>query len=279
MPVSEDEKKKLIVKEIESWRRGKMLPEQYCDFLQNLYLDDLDDRPKNVVGLAVQKIGQATRKQWLLAFGIFVLICLIVLHFSAFPLALQIGLIGLGTAGFVAGGAYWRERLPLRAYLLLGAGMLFLLGTGIALLHLHGWGTGGGPIALLMICALVGIGCGIALRFGLLHWFGWLAIIVLYAWMLGRRIPDPSALQVQLFWLPASLLFGWISWFMHVKFRSAGTVMFATALVLWYMPELYSALHHLDEKWIQAGLLLKTAALGFALYRFRKHWMEWVVES
>jgi hypothetical protein len=279
MPLSEDEKKKLIVKEIESWRRGKMLPEQYCDFLQNLYLDDPADRPKNIVGAAVQKIGQAKGKHWLFAFGIFAVICLVVLHFSAFPLALQIGLIGLGTAGFVAGGAWWRDKLPLRSFLLLGAGMLFLFGAGARLLHLHGWLTGAGPVVLLMVCALVWIGCGIAVRFGLLHWFGWLAIIVLYAWMLARQVPHPSWIEVQLFWLPASLLFGWLSWFVHVKFRSAGTVLFANALVLWFMPELYSAVYRISPEWIQIELLVKTALLGFGMYRFRKQWMEWVVEG
>lgn len=279
MPVSEDEKKKLIVKEIESWQRGKMLPEQYCDFLLNLYLDDLSDRPKNAVGAAVRKIGRASRKQWILAFGIFALICLVVLHFSAFPLALQIGLIGLGTAGFVAAGAKWRSELPLRAYLLLGSGMLFLLGGGVAVLHLHGWESGAGPMALLMICAFVWVGCGIAARFGLLHWFGWLAIIALYALTLAKQFPHPSGLEVQVFWLPASLLFAWFSWFMHVKLRSAGTVLFATALVLWFMPELYSALNHMDLQWIQIGLLIKTVLLGFLLYKFRKQWMEWVANE
>lgn len=279
MPVSDDEKKKLIVKEIESWQRGKLLPEQYCDFLLNLYLDDLTDRPKNLVGAAVRKIGQASAKQWLLAFGIFAVICLVVLHFSAFPLAMQIALIGLGTSGFVVAGAKWRGDLPMRAYLLLGSGMLLVPGGGIAVLRLHGWESGAGPMVLLLICALVWIVCGIAIRFGLLHWFGWLAIISLYAVILAKQVPNPSGLEVQIFWLPASLLFAWLSWFMHVKLRSAGTVLFATALILWFMPELYAALHHMDEQRIQTGLLVKTVLLGFGLYRFRKQWMEWVVGS
>jgi len=279
MPVSDDEKKKLIVKEIESWQRGKLLPEQYCDFLLNLYLEDLSDRPKNLVGAAVRKIGQASVKQWLLAFGIFAVICLVVLHFSAFPLAMQIALIGLGTAGFVAAGAKRRDDLPLRAYMLLGSGMLLVPGGGIAVLRLHGWESGAGPMALLLICALVWIVCGIAIRFGLLHWFGWLAIISLYAVILSKQVPNPTGLEVQVFWLPASLLFAWLSWFMHVKLRSAGTVLFATALVLWFMPELYAALHDMNEQFVQVGLLAKTVLLGFGLYRYRKHWMEWVVGS
>jgi hypothetical protein len=40
MAALDNEKRNLVVKEIEAWRRSKLLPEQYCDFLQNLYLDD-----------------------------------------------------------------------------------------------------------------------------------------------------------------------------------------------------------------------------------------------
>ncbi|MBB6729694.1 hypothetical protein [Cohnella zeiphila] len=277
MAMSDEDKKKMIVKEIESWRRGKMLPDQYCDFLQNLYLDDLDDRPRNAMGAAVRKIGQASGKAWILVFGIFALSCLFVLHFSAFPLAMQIAFTGLGTAGFITGGAWWRDKLPLRSFLFLGASVIYLLVAGISLLRLHGWTAGGGPILLLMACALIWIVCGVGLRVGVLHAVGWLAIIVLYSWMLARQIPNATWAETQVFWVPASLLFGWLSWFTHVKLRSAGGVLLAIALVLWFMPEVYSALYHIDTPWIQVELAVKTVILGIGMYRLRKQWMEWVV--
>lgn len=276
MPVSDDEKKKLIVKEIESWRRTKLLPEQYCDFLQNLYLDDLANRPKSFAGEAVRKIGQATSKQWLLVFGIFALICLVVFYFSAFPLPLQIGLVAVASAGLTAGGVRWREKLPYRCFLLLGSGMLLMLGGGAAILKLHGWTTGAGPLLLLIVCALSWIVCGVALRFGMMQWCGWMAVVVLYAWLLARQISDPSWIQVQAFWLPAAFLFFWLSWFVSVKIRSTGTVLFATALVLWFMPEVYSALYGVDSQWIQIEIVAKIAIAGICLYKWKKQWMEWV---
>ncbi|RUS48473.1 hypothetical protein [Cohnella sp. AR92] len=277
MSVLDEDKKKLIVNEIEAWRRGKMLPEQYCDFLQNLYLDDLADKPKNMVGAAIQRINKATRKEWFLVFGLFVSICLIVLHFSVFPLLLQIAIVGLGTSGFVAGSAWWRERLPKRAYLLTLGGVLYLLASGVALLKLHGWTGGPGPLILTGICALVWIVCGIGLRIGLLHWAGWMAVVALYASLLWQHTSDPSRFEVQLYWLPASLLFSWLSWFAHAKFKSAGGVLFGTALVLWFMPELYSALLGIKGGFIIGEWIAKALLLSVILYRFRKKWMEWVV--
>ena len=276
MPALDEDKKKLIVNEIEYWRRGKMLPEQYCDFLQNLYLDDLADRPKNMVGAAIRRIERASRKEWFLVIGIFVSVCLIVLHFSVFPLLLQIALIGLGTCGFVVGSAWWREKLPKRSYLLAFGGVLYLIVTGISLLELHDWTQGSGPLLLIGICALVWIVCGIVIRIGLLHWAGWMAVVALYASLLWKHTSDPSWFEVQLYWLPASLLFGWLSWFAYAKIKSAGGVLFGTALVLWFMPELYSALYGVDSQWIQIEIVAKIAIAGICLYKWKKQWMEWV---
>jgi hypothetical protein len=271
-----EEKRNLVVKEIEAWRRSKLLPEQYCDFLQNLYLDDLNERPQGLMGNAIKKIGQASGKQWLLAFGSFTLICFVVLHFSVFPLALQIGLTAVVTGAFVLIGGWLRERSPMRGLLSLGAGMVFLFGAGFGVLQLHGWANGSGPLWLLGLCAAALISCGILLRFAVLHWAGWMAIVVLYALLLGRHVPSPSLLEVQVFWIPAALLFGWLSWYLHVRFKSTGGVLFATAAILWFMPEVYSALYAIHFEWIQLEIIIKILVAGVGMFRLRKQWMEWV---
>lgn len=277
MAVTDEEKRKSIVNEIESWRRSKLLPEQYCDFLQNIYLDDLNERPVGPLATTVKKIGRAPGKMWFLAFGIFALICFVVLHFSVFPLALQIAVAMAVGAGFAGFGARLRKRNPKRALLLIGSGMGVLLGLGAIILKLHGWSAGAGPIVLLSACALLWIASGIAFRFALLHWCGWMAIVVLYAILLSDHVSSPSLLEVQVFWIPAALLFGWLSWFMHVRNKSIGGVLFATALVLWFMPEVYAALFAISPEWIQLQLLLKIAIAGIGMFKLRKQWMEWVV--
>jgi hypothetical protein len=276
MASGDDDKRKAIVLEIEAWRRSKLLPEQYCDFLMNLYLDDLNERPRGIIGNAVRKIGQATGKHWLLTFGIFSLICFVVLHFSAFPLLLQIGLTGAVTAGFIWFAGKIQERNPSRSLLLAGTGCIFLLGTGLSICQLHGWTSSIGYITLLVICAVVWIVSGIALSSTMLHGFGWIAAIAVYTMLLADQVPNPSWLEVQVFWLPAALLFWWLSWFVHVRYKSSGAVLFATALLLWFMPEVYSALYGIDKEWIQIELLSKIVIAGFGMFRLRKQWMEWV---
>jgi hypothetical protein len=276
MAALEDDKRKTIVNEIDAWRRGRLLPEQYCDFLQNLYLDDLNERPNGLMGAAVQKIGQAAVKHWLLAFGSFALICIVVLHFSAFPAALQIAVTGVVTTALVGLGGWLREKHPLKGLLWISAGMIFLPATGFAVLALQGWAEGAGPKLLLGLCALVWISCGVLLRFGLLHVFGWIGIVILYATLLSDHLPDPSWFEVQVFWIPAALLFGWLSWFLHVRYKPAGSVFFAVALILWFMPEVYSALLDINPQWLQLQFLCKIVVAGVGLFRLRKQWMEWV---
>ncbi len=276
MAVMDEEKRNLIVKEIGAWRRNKLLPEQYCDFLQNIYLDDLNDRPKGILGNAVKKIGQASGKMWFIAFGIFSLICLVVLHFSAFPVSMQIGLSGVITAAFIGIGGKMRVENPLRGMSIIGTGMAFMAGVGFGILQLNGWAGNSGTMWLLGLCAAVWIGLGIYLRSALLHGFGWLAVVALYALLLSEHAPTPSLFGVQIYWIPASLLFLWLSWFLHVRHKSAGAVLFSTGLILWFMPEVYSALYGIHTEWIQAEILLKIVIAGVGMFRLRKQWMEWV---
>ncbi|MFB9280038.1 hypothetical protein [Cohnella cellulosilytica] len=276
MAANEEEKRNLIVKEIESWRRSKLLPEQYCDFLQNIYLEDLEDRPRGITGAAMKKISQASGKQWFLASGIFALICFVVLHFSAFPLLLQIAIALLVAGGFVFAGVKQRESRPARGYAWIGAGIVFLFGSGLAIVGLR-WGLGGSALLwLLGLLAVVWLGGGLWLRLALPQWLGWLAAIALYALLLAEHAPAASVFEVQIFWIPAALLFLWLSWFMHVRLASAGTAMFAAALVLWFMPEIYSALYGVRPEWIQTEILIKILIAGIGMFRLRKQWMEWV---
>jgi len=276
MIASDEDKRKLVVKEIESWRRNKLLPEQYSDFLLNLYLDDLEDRPKGFAGRTLRRIGQASGKSWLLSFGSFALICFVVLHFSAFPLLLQIAIGALTAAGFALLGARLREERPTAAYTSIGAGMASLSGIGFAIAQLHGGLAGAGAMTVLGVCAAAWLGLGLMLKLALPQWCGWVSAIALYALLLAEYAPASSVFEVQVFWIPAALLFVWLSWFLHVRNKSAGTAMFGAGLVLWFMPEVYSALYGLRPEWIQIEFTVKLVIAGVGMFRMRNKWMEWV---
>ena len=72
------ERRTIIVREIEHWRRSKLLPDHYCDFLLNLYADPVlapksdneEEPPQHLVGKAIVAVSKATGKQWFLTIGI-----------------------------------------------------------------------------------------------------------------------------------------------------------------------------------------------------------------
>lgn len=56
-----EERRQTIVKEIDYWSRSKLLPQQYCDFLLNLYVDpDQEEDPKKGKLLHAESV----RRSW-----------------------------------------------------------------------------------------------------------------------------------------------------------------------------------------------------------------------
>lgn len=279
-----DERKTTIIKEIEHWRRSKLLPDQYCDFLLNLYADP-DDRPKNarngsaapVVGKAIAAVQNATGKQWLLTFGTFTLISFVVLYFSRFHPALQIAAVLVAVVAFLRTGHKLRSRNAAASLTFSGIGMLVLLSGGLYILELHGLSQWGYRLGVMAGSALFWVIYGIRAKIHSLHLCGWLVMLLLYGWMLSRFTTTTLWFEIQLFWLPIAILFGWSAWFFHRWTKPVSAVLFVTCAMAWFMPELYTvAVLEYSVLWLQLQLLFKIAIGGALLFALRKQWMVWV---
>jgi hypothetical protein len=274
-----EERRRTIVREIELWQKNKLLPDQYCDFLLNLYKTDDEEirRPSSGwAGRAVSVAISASGKQWLLAFGIFSVVCLVILYFSVFHPVLQTALALFAVVLLLYFGLKRRRQSEPVGLALIGLGMLTLLGAGIAMLVLHGLDTPAWTALFLTGCGLFWIVFGIAARFPVLHYIGWLAIFLVYAMMLARGGEHPEWYEVQLFWLPASFVFGWFCWFVHRWSKPSSAVLFAASATLWFMPELYAAILMDQPAWIQLALIVKIAVGGGIIFALRRQWTVWV---
>ncbi|MDQ6421102.1 hypothetical protein RB620_16870 [Paenibacillus sp. LHD-117] len=277
-----DERKATIIREIDHWRRSKLLPDQYCDFLLNLYADP-DDHAENsrhasgaVVGKAVAAVQNATGKQWLLTFGTFTLISFVVLYFSRFHPALQIAVVLIAVIAFLRTGMKLKRRNEAASLTFTSIGMLVLLGGGLHMLELHGLTDWGYRSGLLGGCALFWVVYGIRAKIHSLHLCGWLVMLLLYGWLLSRFTDTTQWFEVQLFWIPLAILFGWSSWFFHRWTKPVSAVLFVTCALAWFMPELYTAVVLKYTVWLQLQLLVKIAIGGGLLFALRKQWMVWV---
>lgn len=275
------ERRTIIVREIEHWRRSKLLPDHYCDFLLNLYADPVaapkSEEPQHVIGKAIIAVSKATGKQWFLTFGIVTLISFVVLYFSVFHIALQIGLILLGTVLLLWLGEKIRKNNNSLGTLTITLGHLLFLSGGLFLTHdqnMEEWYWNAGLIAL---CATIWIVYGIKRAFSSLHFCGWLALLLCYALVLYQLTADQQWYEIQLYWLPLSVLFGWLSWFVHRWTKPVAGVMLLASIFTWFMPEAFQFMLVQELAFIPLQLIAKLLIGGFILFILRKQWMVWVL--
>lgn len=276
MPL-DPEKRKLIVREIENWRRSKLLPEQYCDFLLNLYLDDPADRDKHLMGMSAKSIANSHWKIWMAVFGGAAVISFLVLHFNLFPFPMQIALLALTVLICYGWGLSRIEKTPAAAYGLTGLGCLILFGGGVYVLRHEAMTDPLSILAFLAFCFIVWIAVGIATGMGLFHFCGWVGLMLGYAWLLQGQPETMTWAGAQLSWLPFCALFGWLGWLLQHKRKSQGLVFLLLSVLLWLVPEIYGIVARgFVEPVFQGSFLVKLIVAGAALFGFRKKWIEWV---
>jgi len=269
------EKRDIILREIQYWRKNRLLPEQYCDFLTNLYDDEATAKDNNPVSL--NNLKQGSIKIWLFAFGLISLIFLISLYFSVFPWGLQLAtalsvlLVCYGFSGVL------RERQRVMSLILAGIGSILTLGFGMWMIALHNLDPDVWRPVLIAVCGLLWCILGFVLRIGLLQYCGFGFWALLYAGFFGGVRPEASVLELELLWLPLCGLMIWISWLLHHRVQGVSGVYFAVGTTLWIMPELDRLLLRPDyPQWVSLILIVKIAAGLALLFLSRKKWITWV---
>ncbi|WP_284638714.1 hypothetical protein [Paenibacillus silviterrae] len=274
----QDEKRKIMIREIEHWRKSRLLPEQYCDFLMNLYVDN-DEKPSSALfGLSPSAIRNSNWKNWTLFFFVMGVISFTALNFSAFELPMQIGVSFLFLAVCYLMGGWKRYKEPMASQIYLGTASLYVLFIGVYILRIQGIDAPVPIVAYVVLCSLIWILTGLLARLVLFQLCGWVSLVFCYGWLLHHQLDSINWVTLELSWVPLSLLFCWMAWVIHEKSKQIGLVFFLLSLIVWYMPELYGMLY--AEKYgkatVQTVLFVKMAVEGILLYTLRKKWTEWV---
>lgn len=269
------EKREVILREIHYWRRSKLLPEQYCDFLTNLYNDEAEIKDSNPVSL--HNLQQGSVKVWLFSFGIISLIFLISLYFSVFPWPLQLATALCVLIVCYGYSAIYRDRNNMISVLLAGAGSVLTLGFGLWLISLHDLDPDFWRPLLIAVCGLLWVVLGFTLRIGLLHYCGFAFWALLYAGLSGQMRPNASFLELELLWLPLCVLMIWLSWLVYHRIQGISGIYFGVGVSLWLMPEIDALWLRQDyPEWVSLVLIFKIAVGLALLFIFRKKWITWV---
>lgn len=274
-----DDKRKIIIREIEQWRKSKLLPEHYCDFLLNIYLEDRSSQGKvSFLGITPAAIKNSNWKIWVIIFGLIAVISLTALNFTAFNLPMQIGVSLLFLFVCYALGSLQRMNEPLRAQMLFGVASLFLLFIGVYLFRLYHIYDSVLVVGFVVLCSLVWLLTGLLSRFILFQLCGWVVLVFCYGWLLHYKLDSINWVTLELSWVPLSLLFGWLGWILHEKTKQTSTVFLMLSCIVWFMPELYGMLYseQYGAQAVQLALVGKIFIEASLLFTFRKKWTEWV---
>lgn len=275
------EKRKIIVNEIHHWRRSKLLPEQYCDFLLNLYADDQGRAER--IGPSVLRGGSTTAsirnsrgRVWIIGIAAAALLSYFVFHFSSFPVPMQIGSAAcLLLICFVAGLAQ-KEKRPIISYLCLGAGAVLMLLVGVKLLEDYGLNDAKYIVGYLFLCSVTWLAVGWAVRSAIFAFCGWSGLILIYGWLLFGRLGEIGWLTAQASWLPLAAVMGWIGWLVQHRNKRSGLVFFVLALLLWFVPEAFLLYANGYSDAVQFSVTGKLLAAGLLAFVTRNKWTEWV---
>jgi hypothetical protein len=270
------EKKKVVVQEIEQWRRSKLLPEHYCDFLLNLYQEGEAERQASWMGLNTGKIKESNWKIWFLTTAIVVLISFYSLHFNTFPFPMQIASSAVLVLACFVMGARQRVKNPLLSYIFVGIGSSLMLTVGILILT----GNGASSTAVILytaVCSVIWMVTGILAEMPIFHFCGWVVLMLIYAIILNQNIESFDWLGLQIGWIPLSVMLAWLGWLFTHKNKKIGSVLLLAGCLAWFAPEIYGlALTNLNASLMQASITGKIIAAGAILFGLRKKWIEWV---
>lgn len=271
----DQEKRKIIVREIEHWRRSKLLPEHYCDFLMNLYADDtaasttLDQSDRKSLS---QLWG--TSKNVVYALTFFTVIAIVGLNFTAFPLSLQLALPLLLIGGIYAVGFALRKSQAVASYASLGVGTLILLIAGPIILRLHGADTPGNIGLYIAVCGVFWIILGLATGLRMFHLSGWIGLSLVYAWVLYQRAEDWPWWMLHAVWIPIVFLFCWIAWASRRFAPAHSKVFLAAAALQWWIPDGLHMMMNGASGWAQGVLVAKVVIAGSIGLWLRAQWQR-----
>lgn len=272
----EMDKRKIIVEEIEQWRRSKLLPEHYCDFLLNLYLDDPSIRSKSMLGVSSSSIKDSHWKVWMLIFSGIGIFAFIILNFNSFQIPMQIIVSTLIVLSCFMMGGVQRNKNVMASYLCTGIGCLLLLNVGFYLLQQHDVSTSM-LIGFVALCGAIWIAIGITMRLPIIHFSGWVILTIIYGTILQNNIDDFDWIGLQLSWLPISIVLLWVGWLFHHQNKQIGTVLLIVGLFIWFFPDIYGLLFtEVSSGLLQMTLLVRIIVTGICLFVFRKKWIEWI---
>lgn len=275
-------KRRIIVAEIKQWRQSKLLPEQYCDFLMNLYRSEQEEnRVEDKKLKSILPTKPSNWKNWIFIILGIGLLALVILSFTLlnFNLMAQVAVSLMFIVFCYVVGFMLRDRMPLLTYAFCGIGSLALLVFGILVIQGIENTEPFYYISYIAVSAVTWLIIGIFGRMRVLQVCGLIALLFTYGWLLNNQLVEMDWSDLQLSYVPIALLLIWIGWFIHHRSKEIASTLLLVGVMAWIVPELYGMFIQVEPELLvmQASLIGKLFICGLLMFVLRKKWMKWVV--
>lgn len=307
----DDQRKRVIISEIENWRRNHLLPEHYCIFLLNLYTEG--DRPQSsemarkgsggsiasgygqVAATSQGAVARGTKAtapyvsgsaapisgkmilSWLIGAFLIAGIILLAFHFNRFTPLMQIAIFACFSLICYILAFAFRKSSPLVTHLLLGLSFVVLLLGGFYMIH-----ELGGPLSVLLIyLSIISILlCISAFLFGFpyLLYCGVLALALVYGVATVDRVGDGYTWwRSELYWVPIAGLMVGLGFLVHQNYPKWAGVFAICGMIAFFGAEVQSLyIPTARQDLIQLLLFIKVFLSSAFFFFTRGYWYQWL---
>jgi hypothetical protein len=298
----DDRRKRIIIAEIENWRRNNLLPEHYCIFLLNLYTEgDCPPTPAAVgkegekgTGSASASAGgtKTTRPYvsgsnhpvsgkmilaWLLGACLLAGMILLAFHFNRFTPLMQIAIFTFFVVLFYILAFIFRRSATPLPHLLLGLSSLLLIFGGVYILNQ--W-EGSLSLLLAYLAVVCLLWCASAFLFGYeyLLYCGLIGLSLVYGVATLERVGTGYAWwRAELYWVPIACLMTGFGFLLHGRHPKWAGVLAVCGMIIWFGAEIQSLyIPQARQDVIQLLLFVKVFASSVLFFLTRSYWFQWL---
>jgi hypothetical protein len=295
----DDQRRRIIIAEIENWRRNHLLPEHYCIFLLNLYTEG--ERPQTSGSSAAGSDGRGGNRSfgsgprvypdsgsvytvswkavasWFLGACLIAGMILLAFHFNRFTTLMQIAIFSCFAFLFYILSFIFRRKAPPLAHLGLAASFLVLVLGGFAVLNK----LDASSQAILLYLGVICLGwCVSALLFGYayLMYLGGIGLGLLYGVATVDRVgSDYHWWQAELYWMPIAIMLIGLGFLLHNRYEKWAGVFAICGILYGFGAELQSLyIPEAKRDIIQLLLFIKVFAVSALFFLTRRYWFQWL---
>lgn len=308
----DDQRRKIIINEIENWRRNHLLPEHYCIFLLNLYTEGKhaqnQEEPITKKRLSIwpnRKWSSRTKKQQVfiegagshiqgsgreaqilsvkLMGGIFLVglviavMVLLAFYFNAFSIPMQMSILVVSWVIAYVLAFVFKRKIPLLSYFFLLVTIL------IAITSLYYFGekwkiSQEASLWSLLLVAVYSVLHGLLFRYPLFMFIGLIGTGILYGTAMLIRMGELfSWMNIELYWVPLSFLMIGLGFLFHERHQQLAYTLVASGLLYFFGPEISSWwVPEVSREMIQIMIVSKIFISAIILLFTRRYWLEWL---